>query len=151
MSAGGLAIGGAIARRPDLFAAALALVPVSDLLRLGLGSNRPQLDHVEEYGTVTDPDDFRTMLAVSPYHNIMPGTRYPAVLATTAINDERVPPWQVGKLVARLQAATASGKPVLLRVDWAGGHGVGALPPADRYTFIFWQMGIPDFQPTSDK
>jgi prolyl oligopeptidase len=150
-SAGGLTIGGAINRRPDLFAVALPLIGVSDLLRFGLGSNRPQLDHVQEYGTVTDPDDFRAMLAVSPYHNITPGTRYPAVLAMTAINDDRVPPWHVGKLVARLQAATTSGKPVLLRVDWTGGHSVGGLPPADRYSFMLWQMGIPEFQPTSDK
>ncbi len=149
-SAGGLTIGGAINRRPDLFAVAFPVVAVSDLLRFGLGTNRPQLDHVQEYGTVTDPDDFRAMLAVSPYHNITPGTRYPAVFAMTAINDDRVPPWHVGKLVARLQAATTSDKPVLLRVDWTEGHYAG-VPPADRYSFMLWQMGIPEFQPTSDK
>jgi prolyl oligopeptidase len=149
-SNGGLTIGGTLTRRPDLFAVALPVVAVSDLLRLGLGTTRPQLDHVEEYGSLTDPGDFRAMLAVSPYQNITPGTPYPAVLAMTAINDDRVPPWQVAKLVARLQAATTSGKPVLLYVDWTGGHSFG-FPPANRYSFMLWQMGFPEFQPTSSK
>ncbi len=149
-SAGGLTIGGAITRRPDLFAVALPVVAVSDLLRLGLGSNGPQLDHAREFGTVTDPDDFRAMLAVSPYQHITPGTRYPAVLAMTGINDDNVPPWQVAKLVARLQAATTSGKPVLLQVNWSAGHSI-SIPPVDSYSFMLWQMGIPEFQPTSDR
>jgi prolyl oligopeptidase len=149
-SAGGLTIGGAMTRRPDLFAVALPVVAVSDLLRLGVGSKRPQLDHAQEFGTVTDPGDFRAMLAISPYQHITPGTRYPAVLAMTGINDDNVPPWQVAKLVARLQAATTSGKPVLLRVNWSAGHDGGGSP-VDRYSFMLWQMGIAEFQPTSDK
>jgi prolyl oligopeptidase len=149
-SAGGLAIGGAITRRPDLFAVALPIVAVSDLLRFGVGVRRPQVDRAQEFGTVTDPDDFRAMLAVSPYHNVRSGTRYPAVLAMTAINDDSVPPWHVAKLVARLQAATTSGKPVLLRVEWRAGH-TGSNSPVDRYSFMLWQMGIPEFQPTTDR
>jgi prolyl oligopeptidase len=147
-SAGGLTIGGAITRRPDLFAVAFPVAAVSDLLRFGLAK---QLDQAEEFGAVTDPNDFRAMLAVSPYHNITAGTRYPAVLAMTAINDDAVAPWHVGKLVARLQAATTSGKPVLLRVDWSAGHFNLDFPAVDRYSFMLWQMGIPEFQPTGDK
>ena len=154
-SAGGLTIGGAITRRPDLFAVALPSVAVSDLLRFELGRNGPQ--NVQEFGTVKDPNDFRAMLAVSPYQHITPGTRYPAVLATTSINDIAVPPWHPAKLVARLQAATTSGKPVLLRVDWGSGHFGGTTTSdqeslyADVFSFMLWQMGVPEFQPPRDR
>jgi prolyl oligopeptidase len=150
-SAGGLTIGGAITRRPDLFTAGWAMVPVADLLRFEFSRNGPV--NIPEFGTVTDPDDFRAMRAVSPYENIATGARYPAVLVTTGINDRRVPPWQAAKLAARLQAATASGRPVLLRVDWGTGHGVGTTTGdqeemlADVFSFLLWQMGIPEFQP----
>ncbi len=147
-SAGGLTIGGAMTRRPELFAVALPVAAISDLLRAEFGRNGPQ--NIQEFGSVTDPNEFPVMLAVSPYHHITPGTRYPAVLADVSINDDAVSPWHLGKLVARLQAATTSGKPVLLRVGWDSGHG-GSIPLADRYSFMLWQMGIPEFQPTADK
>jgi prolyl oligopeptidase len=57
------------------------------------------------------------------------------------------------KLTARLQAATSSGRPVLLRVDYGGGHGGGSgeneqqEEEADRLTFLLWQFGVPGFQP----
>jgi prolyl oligopeptidase len=150
-SAGGLMIGGAMTRRPDLFAAALPYVPLSDLLRFefsGVGA-----PNIAEFGTVKDAALFREMLAISPYHNVKDGTRYPAVLVLTAINDEAVGTWQPAKLVARLQAATASGKPVLLRVDWGSGHFGGTTTSdqesqtADAYSFMLWQMAIDGFQP----
>jgi prolyl oligopeptidase len=150
-SAGGLTIGGAITRRPDLFTAGWAMVPIADLLRFEFSRIGPV--NIPEFGTVADPDDFRAMRAVSPYENIMTGTRYPAVLITTGINDRRVPPSQAAKLAARLQAATASGRPVLLRVDWGTGHGVGTTTGdqeemlADAFSFLLWQMGMPEFQP----
>ena len=150
-SAGGLAIGGAMTRRPDLFAAVLPSVPLSDLLRFEFGRNGPP--NIPEFGTVKDPNDFKAMLAVSPYEHITAGTRYPAVLAGTSINDTSMPPWQAAKLVARLQAATASGKPVLLRVEWGGGHLGGTTTSdreaqlADSYSFMLWQMGVVGFQP----
>jgi prolyl oligopeptidase len=150
-SAGGLTIGGAITRRPGLFTAGWAMVPVADLLRFEFSRNGPV--NIPEFGTVTDPDDFRAMRAVSPYENIVTGTRYPAVLVTTGINDRRVPPWQAAKLAARLHAATASGSPVLLRVDWGTGHGVGTTTGdqeemlADAFSFLLWQMGMPEYQP----
>jgi prolyl oligopeptidase len=150
-SAGGLAIGGLITRRPDLFAAAFPMVPVADLLRFEFWRNGPA--NIPEFGSVKDPDDFRAMLAVSPYEHIEKGTRYPAVLVTTGINDRRVAPWQAAKFVARLQAATASGKPVLLRVDWGTGHGIGTTAAdqeamlGDAFSFLLWQMGLSGFQP----
>jgi prolyl oligopeptidase len=150
-SAGGLTIGGAITRRPELFTAALASVPVADLLRFEFSRNGPV--NIPEFGTVADPDDFRAMRTVSPYENIVTGTHYPAVLVTTGINDRRVSPWQAAKLAARLQAATAGDRPVLLRVDWETGHGIGTTTGdqeerlADAFSFLLWQMGMPEFQP----
>jgi prolyl oligopeptidase len=153
-SAGGLTIGGAITRCPELFTAAWAMVPVADLLRFEFSRNGPV--NIPEFGTIADPGDFRAMRAVSPYGNIVIGTRYPAVLVTTGINDRRVPPSQAAKLAARLQAATASGRPVLLRVDWGTGHGIGTTTAdqeemlADAFSFLLWQMGMPDFQPRAE-
>ena len=84
----------------------------------------------------------------------MKGTKYPAVMLTTGINDPRVDPWQAAKMAATLQDATASGKPVLLRVDYEGGHGgIGGgraqavALSADEYAFLLWQFGVPGFQP----
>ena len=80
-------------------------------------------------------------------------TPYPAVLLTTGMNDPRVAPWMPGKMTARLQAATSSGKPVLLRVDYGGGHfgGTGENEQqeafADKWSFLLWQFGVPEFQP----
>jgi prolyl oligopeptidase len=90
---------------------------------------------------------------MSPYHWIKAGVNYPAVLLTTGINDPRVDAWEAGKMAARLQAATASGKPVLLRIDYDAGHGYGSTKKqqyelrADQLTFLLWQAGVEDFQP----
>jgi prolyl oligopeptidase len=90
---------------------------------------------------------------MSPYHHVKDGTPYPAVLLSTGIHDPRVEPWQAGKMAARLQAATTSGKPVLLRIDWGSGHGRGTTRAAldeelaDIYSFLLWQFGDPQFQP----
>jgi len=78
---------------------------------------------------------------------------YPAVLLTTGANDPRVAPWQAAKMTARLQASTTSGKPVLLRVDYDAGHGLGSTKSqrdteqADEFCFLFWQFGVSGFQP----
>ena len=84
------------------------------------------------------------------------GVQYPGVLITTGMNDPRVVPWEPGKMAARLQAATASKKPVLLRVDYQGGHGtIGGTKGqaeellADQYSFLLWQFGEQGFQPSS--
>jgi prolyl oligopeptidase len=81
------------------------------------------------------------------------GVAYPAVLLTTGINDPRVAPWQPGKMTARLQAATSSGRPVILRVDYDAGHGIGSTKSqrdeliADELAFFYWQIGEPAYQP----
>lgn len=150
-SAGGITIGGAITERPDLFGAALDNVGMSDDLRAELQVNGPA--NIPEFGTVKNEEDFHSLLKISGYHRIKDGTPYPAVLLTTGINDPRVDPWQMDKMTARLQAATSSGKPVLLRVDYDAGHGgIGATRSqhtallTDQFSFLLWQLGDPEFQ-----
>jgi prolyl oligopeptidase len=151
-SAGGILIGRAITERPDLFGAALDVVGVSDALRVEITANG--VPNIPEFGSTQTKEGFEALYAMSAYHHVTDGTRYPAVLLMTGFNDPRVEPWQVAKLTARLQAATSSGKPVLLRVDYAGGHGgVGGTERqhqesrADAMSFLLWQFGAPDFQP----
>ena len=151
-SAGGILIGRAIEARPDLFAAAIAGVPVADTLRFETTANGPPQTH--EFGSVKTEAGFKALYAMSSYAHIEDGVKYPAVLVTTGMNDQRVAPWVPAKFAARLQAATASGKPVLLRVDYDAGHGrmdltrrQRELAIADIYAFVLWQTGDPDFQP----
>ncbi|MEH6460195.1 prolyl oligopeptidase family serine peptidase [Chitinimonas sp. JJ19] len=150
-SAGGITIGGAITARPELFAAAQSAVGVSDLLRMELTPNGPP--NIAEFGTVKNPEHFPAMLSNSPYHRIKDGVAYPAVIVTTGANDPRVDAWMPAKLTARLQAASSSGKPVLLRVDYDGGHGMGSTKAqqvaesADVWSFFLWQMGVAGFAP----
>ena len=151
-SAGGITIGGAITERPDLFAAALDNVGMSDDLRAELQVNGPA--NIPEFGTVQNEEDFHNLLAISAYHRVKDHTGYPAVLLTTGVNDPRVDPWQMNKMTARLQAASSSGHPVLLRVDYDAGHGgIGATRTqhvnllTDQFSFLLWQLGDLDFQP----
>jgi prolyl oligopeptidase len=154
-SAGGIAVGGAITQRPDLFRAALFRVAVTDLLRIEHTSGGPA--NTMEYGTTQDEREFRALHALSPYTRVRDGVAYPAVMLETGINDPRVPPWQLAKMAARLQAATSSGQPILLRVDDDAGHGLGsdktqvAALLADEYTFLGWQLGLPGFQPAAEE
>jgi prolyl oligopeptidase len=150
-SAGGITIGGAITQRPELFAAAHSSVGVSDMLRMELTPNGPP--NIAEFGTVTNPAHFKAMFAISPYHRVKDGTAYPGVIVTTGANDPRVDAWMPGKMAARLQAANPLGKPVLLRVDFDAGHGIGSSTAqfldetADVWSFFLWQMGDAAFQP----
>jgi prolyl oligopeptidase len=154
-SAGGVTIGGAVTQRPDLFAAALIRVGDSDSLRSELMASGPA--NIPEFGTVKEPDGFRGLYAMDAYQHVKPDTAYPAVLLTTGANDPRVAPWQAAKMTARLQAATNSNKPVLLRVDYDAGHGLGSTKSqrdvelADEVSFLLWQFGEPDFQPATAK
>jgi prolyl oligopeptidase len=151
-SAGGVTIGGAITQRPDLFGAALIRVGDSDSLRSELMASGPA--NIPEFGTVKEPDGFKALYAMDAYQHVKPNTKYPAVLLTTGANDPRVAPWQAAKMAARLQASTTSGKPVLLRVDYDAGHGLGSTKTqrdgelADEIAFLFWQLGVPEFQLT---
>jgi len=150
-SAGGILVGNAMATRPDLFRVVLDEVGVSNALRGEFSENGPP--NVPEFGTVTTEDGFKGLLAMDAMHNIKPGTAYPAVMLTTGINDPRVPSYESGKMAATLQAATSSGRPILLRVDYDAGHGIGSTRVqrnkelADKFAFMFWQMGLKAYQP----
>jgi prolyl oligopeptidase len=155
-SAGGLTIGASINQAPHLFAAAQAAVGISDLLRMELTPNGPP--NIAEFGTVKNPVHFKAMLAVSPYHQIKDGQAYPAVIVTTGANDPRVDAWMPAKFAARLQAATAGtpgAKPVLLRVDYEAGHGMGSSlgsqldEQADVWSFFLQQFGLPGYAPAA--
>ena len=89
------------------------------------------------------------------YQHVKPNTPYPAVLLTTGANDPRVAPWQAAKMTARLQASTSSGKPILLRVEYDAGHGIGSTKSqrdaefADDLAFLFWQLGVAGYAPNA--
>ncbi len=110
-------------QRPDLFGAALPAVGVMDMLRfhkftIGWA-------WVSDYGSADDPEQFKTLYAYSPLHNLKPGTRYPATLITTADHDDRVVPGHSFKFAAALQAAQAGDAPTLIRIQTKAGHGLG--------------------------
>jgi prolyl oligopeptidase len=149
-SAGGVTIGNAIVQHPELWAAALDVVgdtnPVRDEFAEGGPANIP------EFGTIANKVGWDALYGTDPYVHVKDGVAYPAVLAVTGANDPRVAPWIVGKFAARLQAATSSGKPVLLRVDYDAGHGYLGSSRAqaqalttDEFSFLFWQLGDPAF------
>jgi len=155
-SAGGITIGRAITSRPHLFGAAIDWVGMSDALRSETTANG--LPNVPEFGSVKTKAGFEALYAMSPYAHVKKGTAYPAVLLMTGANDPRVDPWQMDKMAARLQAATSSGKPILLRVDYHGGHNVIGATRSDRedtfadiFSFMLWQLGKPGFQPKTLK
>ncbi|MYS22163.1 prolyl oligopeptidase [Streptomyces sp. DvalAA-14] len=117
----GLMVAVAITRNPELYAAAVCSDAITDMVRyplFGLGAW-----WTKEFGTADDPDQLDTLLSYSPYHNVRPGTRYPAVLLTSPRVDPRVDAAHMRKLTAALQHATASGRPVLLRTEDGVGHG----------------------------
>jgi prolyl oligopeptidase len=150
-SAGGITIGGAITQVPRLFAAALDVVGISDALRSEFSTNGPA--NIPEFGTQTTAAGFHDLYPVDAYLHVRDGSPYPAVMLVTGINDRRVPPWELAKFAARLQAATSSRRPILLRVDYDAGHGLlGASRAqadaliADEYSFLLWQLGDPGFQ-----
>jgi prolyl oligopeptidase len=154
-SAGGILIGRAFTERPDLFAAALDDVGLSDMIRDMFSPDGPL--NVPEYGELKTHDGFKNLYEISAYYHVTDGIHYPAVMFTTGMNDPRVVPWEPGKMAARLQAATAGGKPVLLRVDYQGGHGlIGGTKTqvdellADQWSFLLWQFGVPEFQLRKD-
>jgi prolyl oligopeptidase len=145
-SAGGITIGRSITARPDLFAAAIIDVGSLDAIRFETTTNG--VPNIPEFGTVTNEDGFKGLLEMSSYHHVKDGVYYPAVLLTHGINDPRVNPWMSAKMTARLQAATASDKPVIFRVDFDAGHGKGSTRNqyleglADKWAFLFWQFGV---------
>ncbi|MGM9487560.1 prolyl oligopeptidase family serine peptidase [Ideonella sp. YS5] len=146
-SAGGIFVGRSVTAAPDLFAAAVFDVGMMDTIRSEESANG--ITNISEFGTVKDPEEFKALLDMSTYHQIKDGVAYPAVLLIHGLNDPRVDVWQSGKAAARLQAASYSGKPVLLRLDGQAGHGVGSTLQqqvsklADVYAFLLWQFSQP--------
>ena len=125
---------------------------MSDTLRAELTQNGET--NIPEFGSVKTEAGFKALYDMSAYEHVKEGTPYPAVLLETGMNDPRVDPWEMAKMTARLQAASSSGKPVLLRVDYAGGHGaMGATREqaneqlADEWSFLLWQFAVPEFRP----
>ena len=145
-SAGGITIGRAITERPDLFKAAIINVGDLDAIRMETTTNG--VPNIPEFGTVKTEDGFKGLLAMSSYHHVEDGIEYPAVLLTHGMNDPRVDPWNSAKMTARLQAATASNNPVLFRIEYYAGHGIGSTRMqyieelADGWAFLLWQFGI---------
>jgi prolyl oligopeptidase len=149
-SAGGITIGRAITSQPHLFAAALDVVGMSNALRSEFTPNGPP--NVPEFGSVKNEAGFRGLYAMDAYEHVVPGTPYPAVMLITGYNDPRVASWQLAKFAARLARATASGRPILLRVDYDAGHRFLAASRqqteqllTDEFAFLLWQCGDPAF------
>ncbi len=125
VSNAGLLMGAAITQRPDLFRAAFVGYPDLDIVRFPQFATHNNAPALLEYGDARHADQFPAILGFSPYQKIKDGTKYPAVLVQTGINDTRVPPWQARRFAARLQEATTSGRPVILLHDLRSGHSGG--------------------------
>jgi prolyl oligopeptidase len=121
-SNGGLLVSAAVVQRPDLFAAGLALVPLADMLRYHLF--RLGQFWISEYGSPDVESELRVLHAYSPYHHV-DKRAYPSMLFWAAESDSRVDPMHARKMAAAMQAATTSGRPIVLRVETKAGHGMG--------------------------
>jgi prolyl oligopeptidase len=139
-------MGAFLTQRPELARAVVSRVGIYDMLRVELDPNGAF--NLTEFGSVKDPEQFKALFGYSPYHRVVDGSLYPAVFMATGETDGRVNPAQSRKMAARLQAATASGRPVFLSIDAKAGHGIGnALSvrvgqTADVYSFLFDQLGM---------
>ncbi len=146
-SNGGLLMGAFLTQHPDMARAVVSHVGLYDMLRVELDPNGAF--NVTEFGTVKDPAQFQALHAYSPYHHIVDGTPYPAIFFLAGETDGRVNPAHSRKMAARLQAATASKNPVLIRLSSASGHGIGTAlseriaQDADVFAFLFDQLGMP--------
>ena len=149
-SAGGILISRAVTERPDLFGAAVCNVGVANAMRAEFSANGPV--NTPEFGSVKDPAGAAALSEMDGVMHVKQGERYPAILGVAGWNDPRGAPWQPGKLVAALQAASASQKPVLLKVNYDDGHfteerSVTFRNFAAQSAFMLWQTGHRDFQP----
>ena len=139
-SNGGLLVGAVELQRPELFGACIPIVGVLDMLRFHQFTAGQFWR--DEFGDPDDPDEFKKLLAYSPYHNIHDGVQYPATLIMTADTDDRVVPMHSFKFAAALQLAQAGDAPILLRIETRAGHGRGTPVSklienaADRWAFL---------------
>jgi prolyl oligopeptidase len=145
LSNGGLLVTAAITQRPEMFAAAIGRYPLIDMVRYERFSIARWW--VPEYGSASDPQQFKTLYSYSPYHHARKGTKYPAVLLITGDGDTRVDPSHARKMTAMLQSASSSGRPVLLLYDTKSGHsgtlstGVEVEQTTAELAFLTWQLG----------
>jgi prolyl oligopeptidase len=144
-SNGGLLVAAVMQQRPDLFACVLPAVGVLDMLRYDRFTGGRAW--VTEYGSSSDPAQFRALLAYSPLHNLTTGRCYPATLITTADHDDRVVPSHSFKFAAALQAAQGCDQPVLIRVETGGSHNFRSTEKriaelVDEWTFIAHVTGV---------
>ena len=150
-SAGGVMVGQAVNERPDLFNGAIANVGFMNPIRYVSEQNFADIQ--EWGGPIADARSFKTMYDLDAYEHIRPGTRYPATLVVSGLNDPRAATFHGAKYAARLARATTSGEPVMLRVDFGAGHGVGSTRTqtdelwTDIYSFALWRGGRGDFKP----
>ncbi len=145
-SNGGLLMGAVLTQRPELFGAVACDVGVLDVLRVELDDNGAF--NVTEFGSTEHPAEFKAIHAYSPFHRVRDGVAYPAVLLSSGANDPRVEPYHSRKMAARLQAASSSGRPILLRTTDRAGHGIGSSLDetvslrADQFAFLLEQLGV---------
>lgn len=150
-SNGGLLMAAFLTQHPTLARAVVAHVGLYDMLRVELDPNGAF--NVTEFGTVKNPEQFEALHAYSPYHRVKDATPYPAVFFLAGETDGRVNPSHSRKMTARLQAATSSGQPILLRLSSASGHGMGTAltekiaQQADVLAFLFDQLGMKGIEP----
>lgn len=146
-SNGGLLVGACLIQRPDLFGAAVPSVGVLDMLRF----HRFTIGWawVSDYGSPDQPEEFAALRAYSPYHNVRPGTAYPATFITTADHDDRVVPAHSFKFAAALQAAQEGPEPILIRIETQAGHGAGTATQKqieesrDILSFLVRELEVP--------
>ncbi|HEY4139669.1 MAG TPA: prolyl oligopeptidase family serine peptidase, partial [Casimicrobiaceae bacterium] len=150
-SNGGLLMGAMMTQHPELIRAAVSMVGIYDALHWEEQPNGAF--NVTEFGSVKDADQFRALYAYSPYNNVKDGVPYPAVLLTAGDNDGRVAPYESRKMAARLQAATSSARPVLLRTEATAGHGIGTAlatrieENADIFSFLAGELAMQPLAP----
>ncbi len=140
-------MGATLTQHPALARAIVSAVGIYDMIRVELDPNGSF--NTTEFGTVKNPDQFKALYAYSPYHHVVKGTAYPAVLMLTGATDGRVNPLHSRKFAAALQAATsAKDHPILLRTNKTSGHGIGSslderiAEQTDQLTFLFAQLGM---------
>jgi prolyl oligopeptidase len=146
-SNGGLLMGAELVQHPAAFRAVVSGVGIYDMLRVELTPNG--VFNVAEFGSVKELEQFRALYAYSPYHHVQDGTAYPATLLVTGANDPRVDPYNSRKMAARLQAATSSTRPILLRTSKTTGHGRSNPlseeidESVDTYSFLLHELQTP--------
>jgi prolyl oligopeptidase len=149
-SMGGVLVGRALTERPELFAAADIGVGAVNPLRMLAASNGA--NQKSELGDPETEAGYRAIYAMDPYQHVQDGVAYPAVMFDVGLNDRRVAPWMTAKMAARMQRASTSGKPILVRVESDAGHGVGStrdqqlVETADIFSFFLAETGDPEFR-----